>query len=137
MASRLPATSVHMTKAIKPFLSTNRIESKRRVLNLYRAWIRFCDRMPYVYDIPRDVGVRLSLLLLLFLWLCRFCRSYPLIDKSVHVVLVLSLLLLKYFFICECSCHLCNNLSISSPPPPPGDPGEKDTKTKERGLSPK
>jgi len=56
MASRLPATSVHMTKAIKPFLSTNRIESKRRVMNLYRAWIRFCDRMPYVYDIPRDVG---------------------------------------------------------------------------------
>jgi len=56
MASRLPATSVHLNKAIKPFLSTNRIESKRRVLNLYRAWMRFGDRMPYVYDIPKDVA---------------------------------------------------------------------------------
>lgn len=55
MASRLPSTSVHLNKAIKPFLSTNRFESKRRVLNLYRAWIRFGDRMPYVYDIPKDV----------------------------------------------------------------------------------
>jgi len=41
-----------MNKAIKPFLSTNRLESKRRVINLYRAWIRFGERIPYVYDVP-------------------------------------------------------------------------------------
>ena len=52
MASRLPSSSAHMNKAIKPFLSTNRLESKRRVINLYRAWIRFGERIPYVYDVP-------------------------------------------------------------------------------------
>eukprot|EP00745_Piridium_sociabile_P029238 TRINITY_DN47663_c0_g1_i2.p1 TRINITY_DN47663_c0_g1~~TRINITY_DN47663_c0_g1_i2.p1 ORF type:complete len:135 (-),score=28.69 TRINITY_DN47663_c0_g1_i2:664-1038(-) len=42
-------------KQVKPILSTNQGEAKRRVLNLYKAWYR---QVPYVvkdFDIPINV----------------------------------------------------------------------------------
>jgi len=54
MATRLPSASPHLSKVVKPVMSTDRAEARRRVLNLYRAWIRLGDRLPHLYDIPRN-----------------------------------------------------------------------------------
>jgi len=43
------------TRQVKPLLSLDKVEARRRVLNLYKAWYR---QMPYVvhdYDIPKTV----------------------------------------------------------------------------------
>ncbi|RZC34936.1 Complex1 LYR 1 domain containing protein [Asbolus verrucosus] len=43
------------TKQVRPILSTDHHEARRRVLNLYKAWYR---QLPYVvkqYDIPKSV----------------------------------------------------------------------------------
>ncbi|XP_056646163.1 NADH dehydrogenase [ubiquinone] 1 alpha subcomplex subunit 6 [Diorhabda carinulata] len=52
MASQAVRKSI---KEVKPILSLNREEARKRVLNLYKAWYR---QLPYIvknYDIPRTV----------------------------------------------------------------------------------
>ncbi|CAG9834161.1 unnamed protein product [Diabrotica balteata] len=52
MASQAIRRSV---KEVKPILSLDREEARKRVLNLYKAWYR---QLPYIvnnYDIPRNV----------------------------------------------------------------------------------
>ncbi|XP_058794299.1 NADH dehydrogenase [ubiquinone] 1 alpha subcomplex subunit 6 [Phymastichus coffea] len=42
------------TRQVKPLLSLNQVEAKRRVFNLYKAWIR---QIPYIlqdYEIPKS-----------------------------------------------------------------------------------
>ncbi|XP_073985254.1 NADH dehydrogenase (ubiquinone) B14 subunit [Rhodnius prolixus] len=42
-------------RQVKPILSVDKSESKRRVLNLYKAWYR---QIPYIvmdYDIPKNI----------------------------------------------------------------------------------
>uniref|UniRef100_A0A1B6CPM9 NADH dehydrogenase [ubiquinone] 1 alpha subcomplex subunit 6 n=1 Tax=Clastoptera arizonana TaxID=38151 RepID=A0A1B6CPM9_9HEMI len=42
-------------KQVKPILSLDKSEAKKRVLNLYKAWYR---QVPYIvmdYDIPKDI----------------------------------------------------------------------------------
>jgi len=44
-----------VTRQVKPILSLDKADARRRVLNLYKAWYR---QMPYVvmdYDIPKNV----------------------------------------------------------------------------------
>ncbi|GAB0086084.1 NADH dehydrogenase [Sergentomyia squamirostris] len=46
---------VRALKQVRPILSVDKIEARRRVFNLYRAWYR---QIPYVvmdYDIPKSV----------------------------------------------------------------------------------
>lgn len=50
----MSAQSVKILKEVKPILSLNHEEARRRVLNLYKAWYR---QIPYIvstYDIPRN-----------------------------------------------------------------------------------
>ncbi|KAL3269774.1 hypothetical protein HHI36_008834 [Cryptolaemus montrouzieri] len=52
MSSQAIRSSV---KQVKPILSVDRDEAKKRVLNLYKAWHR---QLPYIvkkYDIPKSV----------------------------------------------------------------------------------
>ncbi|XP_026327093.1 NADH dehydrogenase [ubiquinone] 1 alpha subcomplex subunit 6 [Hyposmocoma kahamanoa] len=52
MASR---KAIHVgSKVVKPLLSTNPVEARRRVMNLYKAWYR---QIPYIveeFDIPKS-----------------------------------------------------------------------------------
>uniref|UniRef100_A0A069DMX4 NADH dehydrogenase [ubiquinone] 1 alpha subcomplex subunit 6 n=1 Tax=Panstrongylus megistus TaxID=65343 RepID=A0A069DMX4_9HEMI len=53
MSSKKAVTSA--IRHVKPILSVDRSESKRRVLNLYKAWYR---QIPYIvmeYDIPKNI----------------------------------------------------------------------------------
>uniref|UniRef100_A0A0V0G6U0 NADH dehydrogenase [ubiquinone] 1 alpha subcomplex subunit 6 n=1 Tax=Triatoma dimidiata TaxID=72491 RepID=A0A0V0G6U0_TRIDM len=53
MSSKKAVTSA--IRHVKPILSVDRNESKRRVLNLYKAWYR---QIPYIvmeYDLPKNI----------------------------------------------------------------------------------
>ncbi|XP_046572836.1 NADH dehydrogenase [ubiquinone] 1 alpha subcomplex subunit 6-like [Haliotis rubra] len=43
-------------KQVKPILSTDRTEAKRRVLNLYKAWYRQIPAIMKQFDIPVSVA---------------------------------------------------------------------------------
>lgn len=50
----MSAQSVKILKEVKPILSLNRQEARRRVLNLYKAWYRQIPFVVQTYDIPRS-----------------------------------------------------------------------------------
>uniref|UniRef100_T1JP04 NADH dehydrogenase [ubiquinone] 1 alpha subcomplex subunit 6 n=1 Tax=Strigamia maritima TaxID=126957 RepID=T1JP04_STRMM len=52
MASRVVPTAV---KQVKPILSTDKTEARRRVLNLYKAWYRQIPWIVMEHDIPVNV----------------------------------------------------------------------------------
>ncbi|XP_065580337.1 NADH dehydrogenase [ubiquinone] 1 alpha subcomplex subunit 6-like [Artemia franciscana] len=43
------------SRQVKPLLSLDKSEARRRVLNLYKAWYRQIPYMVMEYDIPKDV----------------------------------------------------------------------------------
>ncbi|GAB1599804.1 NADH dehydrogenase [ubiquinone] 1 alpha subcomplex subunit 6-like [Argonauta hians] len=59
--------SVQGLKLVKPILSVDSTEAKRRVLNLYKAWYRHLPYLVRDYDIPLTVGECKSKLRELFL----------------------------------------------------------------------
>ncbi|XP_059052847.1 NADH dehydrogenase [ubiquinone] 1 alpha subcomplex subunit 6-like isoform X6 [Achroia grisella] len=42
------------TKTVKPLLSLNSVEARKRVLNLYKAWYRQVPHIVKDYDIPKS-----------------------------------------------------------------------------------
>lgn len=48
-------TTRRFVKQIKPILSIDRLEARRRVLQLYRAWYRQLPYIVYKYFIPKNV----------------------------------------------------------------------------------
>jgi len=51
-SGKIVRSGLGAVRQVKPILSTDRLEAKRRVINLYRAWYRQIPSIMLNYDIP-------------------------------------------------------------------------------------
>ncbi|XP_043500947.1 NADH dehydrogenase [ubiquinone] 1 alpha subcomplex subunit 6 [Polistes fuscatus] len=77
-------TVIRATRSVRPLLSTNHVEARRRVLALYKAWCRQVPIMLHEYDIPYTQKQCLEKV-----------RSEFLRNKYVTDVRVIDLLIIK------------------------------------------
>jgi len=54
MASAVTTPLKNGFKQVRPLLSADNAEAKKRVLNLYKAWYRHIPYMVMEYDLPKD-----------------------------------------------------------------------------------
>jgi NADH dehydrogenase (ubiquinone) 1 alpha subcomplex subunit 6 len=57
MASAGGAIVKSTTRQVKPLLSLDKVEARRRVINLYKAWYRQIPYVVHEYDIPKTIPV--------------------------------------------------------------------------------